>query len=101
MGSLEHISAPTAEKTLHRPSETQNRAGPPPNREVEWPSDALVVARAVLDPPLGASTVSCAAHKLQAVVFLYILLRDEAPRQNPQCGLRSVVEVASEIYQAL
>ena len=36
---------------------------------MEWPSDTLVVPGAVLGPPLGASIVSCAAHKLQAVVY--------------------------------
>ena len=69
MGSLEHISALTDGKTLHRLAGTQNCPGPPPNRTVEWPSDTLVVPGAVLDPSQWCEHFSCAAHKLQAVVF--------------------------------
>ena len=68
---------------------------------MEWPSDTLVVPGAVLGSPLGATIVSCAAHKLQAVVFQCTLQREDERGQNAQCGLGSVVEVALEIYQAL
>ena len=66
---------------------------------VRWSGPALVVLGAALWP--SAWCEHCPAHKLHRVVFPFILLREEARGRNALCGLGSVVEVASEILQAL